>query len=59
MLPDRPSIIRLLGAVLVEQHHEWAEGRRYLRLDVLARSRALETVIVEEVSEPNLQALLT
>ena len=39
IFPDRNSIIRLVGAVLAEQHDEWAEGRRYLGLDVLARSR--------------------
>jgi transposase-like protein len=39
IFPDRASIIRLAGAVLAEQHDEWAEGRRYLGLDVLARSR--------------------
>jgi putative transposase len=32
-------MIRLVGAVLAEQHDEWAEGRRYLGVDVLARSR--------------------
>jgi transposase-like protein len=37
--PDRGGVIRLVGAVLAEQHHEWAEGRRYLGLDVLTRSR--------------------
>ncbi|MBB4138052.1 hypothetical protein BKA16_004677 [Gordonia humi] len=31
--------MRLVGAVLAEQTDEWAEGRRYLGLDVLARSR--------------------
>ena len=41
IFPDRASIIRLVGAVLAEQHDEWAEGRRYLGLDVLARSQAL------------------
>ena len=37
--PGRDSLIRLVGAVLAEQHDEWTEGRRYLGLDVLARSR--------------------
>jgi putative transposase len=37
--PDRNSLIRLVGAVLAEQHDEWAEGRRYLGVDVLAQSR--------------------
>ncbi len=36
--PDRDALIRLVGAVLAEQHDEWAEGR-YLGLDVLARCR--------------------
>ncbi|GAB7143734.1 hypothetical protein LRC484719_23240 [Mycobacterium riyadhense] len=30
-----------MGAVLAEQHDEWAEGRRYLGLDVLARAAAV------------------
>jgi putative transposase len=57
IFPDRASIIRLVGAVLAEQHDEWADGRRYLGLDVLTRSQAVATTIDEEVSEPAFQAL--
>ncbi len=37
--PDHTSAIRLIGAVLAEQHDDWIEGRCYLGLDILARSR--------------------
>jgi putative transposase len=51
IFPDRDSIIRLVGAVLAEQHDEWAEGRRYLGLDVLARAQAVDTALTEEVTD--------
>ena len=39
IFPDRSALMRLVGAVLAEQHDEWTEQRRYLGLDILAKSR--------------------
>lgn len=49
IFPDRGSLIRLVGAVLAEQHDEWIEGRRYLGLDVITRSRL--TLVPTETEE--------
>jgi hypothetical protein len=57
IFPDRNAIIGLVGVVLAEQHDEWAEGRRYLGLDVLARAQDLGTTTEEVTAEQTLQAI--
>ncbi|WP_330181113.1 IS256 family transposase [Nocardia sp. NBC_01503] len=52
IFPDRGSIIRLVGAVLAEQHDEWIEAKRYLGLEVLARSRGLAPTDEQEEPAP-------
>jgi putative transposase len=51
IFPNRDALLRLLGAVLAEQHDEWTETRRYIGLDILAKSRGQQpdTTTKEEV----------
>lgn len=56
IFPDRNSIIRLIGAVLAEQHDEWTESRRYFGLEALAKARSVGQNVEETGNElPTLQ----
>ena len=47
LAPDRTSLVRLVGAVVAEQHDEWTEMRRYIGLDILTKSR------LTKITNPN------
>ena len=51
IFPGRDALIRLVGAVLAEQSDEWTENRRYMSLELIAKSR-IRIVTTEPAPAP-------
>jgi transposase-like protein len=56
--PNGESLVRLAGALLIEQNDEWLVGRRYLSAESLAELYARRSNNTERPATSNREAVL-
>jgi putative transposase len=59
IFPDRASIIRLVGSLLIGETEEWADERRYMSLEALGKVQPVRFPDADHGTENALPASLT